>query len=181
MIAQIAIFGIRAVLAAVLIAAGAAKLADRPSFTLTLLGLGVKSTYAPILAVTIPMLEVGLGLGLVAALWPYPVSAAVLAMLVLFSLVTLSAIQLRSRVECRCFGSLTESHFGTSGLIRVVVLTSLAGINFGFVAIGQPRFEVPTQADVLLSAAYLLFGVCAAQAAMLIQNIRERRDAAALR
>jgi uncharacterized membrane protein YphA (DoxX/SURF4 family) len=181
MIVQIAIFGIRAALAAVLIAAGASKLADRSSFTQTLVGLGLKSTYAPMLAVTIPLLEVGLGLGLVASLWPYPVSAAVLAMLVLFSLVTLAAIQLRSRVECRCFGSLTESQFGTSGLIRVLVLTSLAGVNFGFVAIGKLRFDVPLQAVVLLSVAYLLFGICAAQAAMLIQNIRGRRDAAALR
>jgi uncharacterized membrane protein YphA (DoxX/SURF4 family) len=70
---QIAIFLIRAALAAVLVAAGAAKLVDMRSFAATLTGLGVPPRPASLirwLALIIPLLELGLGIALVSGLWP---------------------------------------------------------------------------------------------------------------
>src|SRR5437763_13411842 len=83
-ILQVIIFLIRASLAAVLVAAGAAKLADTRSFATTLMGLGVPARRALLLrglALIIPLMEVGLGLTVVSGFWPRVVNGAVLVLL----------------------------------------------------------------------------------------------------
>lgn len=96
LVVQIVLLLIRAVLAAVLVAAGAAKLADTRSFARTLIGLGVPARQERLvhgLAFAVPLLEVGLGLGLVSGLWPTLISSAVLVLMCSFSLVVLVALR----------------------------------------------------------------------------------------
>src|SRR5436305_12229474 len=72
-ILQVVVLLIRTSLAAVLIAAGAAKLADISSFATTLVGLGLPARRGKLLralAFITPLIEVGLGLALVSGLWP---------------------------------------------------------------------------------------------------------------
>jgi uncharacterized membrane protein YphA (DoxX/SURF4 family) len=81
---QFIIFLSRASLASVLVAAGAAKLADVRSFAATLKGLGVPPRQEPLiraLAFFIPLVEVVLGIALVSGLWPTVTSSVVLVLM----------------------------------------------------------------------------------------------------
>ena len=126
-------FSMRALLAAVLIAAGAAKFADIQSFVATLVGLGVSIHKAYLvngLALAVPLVEIGLGIALVSGLWPMIINAAVLVLMCSFSIVVLIALSKAPHVACRCFGSLTDSQFNGKGLIRSLFLTLLAAVIF---------------------------------------------------
>ena len=174
---QITVLLIRAVLAAVLVAAGAAKLADTRSFAHTLIGLGVPARRKHLvrgLALAVPLLEIGLGLGLVSGLWPTVISGAVLVLMCSFSLVVLVALRKAPHVACRCFGALSDSQFSGKGLVRSLLLTILAIVAFWSGNAYTPQLEGSPSTIVLLVAGYLLFAVAAAQAARTIATLKER-------
>src|SRR5947209_14284638 len=113
---QVIVLLIRASLAAVLVAAGAAKLADTRSFATTLMGLGVPPRRALLLrglALIIPLVEAGLVLAAVSGFWPRVVKAAVLVLLASFSIVVIFALRKRLQVACRCVGTLSDSQFSS--------------------------------------------------------------------
>src|SRR6266700_735 len=104
---QFLLFLLRATLAAVLIAAGAAKLADTRSFAMTLIGLGIPVRHRRLvrsLALAIPFIEVGVGLTMVSGIFPTVANGCALVLLGSFSLVVLVALYKRIPVACRCFG-----------------------------------------------------------------------------
>src|SRR5260370_33416846 len=132
-IPQVIILLMRASLAAVLVAAGSAKLADTRSFALTLLGLGLPVRQRLLtrgLAYAIPLLEGGLGLTVVSGLWPLVINGAVLVLLCGFRLVVIFALSRKLNVACRCFGTLSDSQFSKQGLARSLLLTLLAVVVF---------------------------------------------------
>src|SRR6266567_1458924 len=132
-ILQVIVLLMRASLAALLVAAGAAKLADTRSFALTLLGLGVPARQRLLtrgLALIIPLLEVGLGLAVVSGLWPPVINGAVLVLMGGFSAVVIIALRRKLHVACRCFGTLSDSQFSNKGLARSLLLTSVAAVVF---------------------------------------------------
>src|SRR5579862_4941762 len=95
-ILQILIFLGRDSLAAVLVAAGAAKLADTRSFAATLRGLGIPAGQEPLirsLAVMFPLTEVVLGIAVVSGLWPTIINVLVVVLTCSFSLVVLFALR----------------------------------------------------------------------------------------
>jgi uncharacterized membrane protein YphA (DoxX/SURF4 family) len=169
----------RAILAAVLVAAAGAKLADTPGFATTLVGLGIPARREALvrgLAVAIPLIEVGFGLALVSGLWPEATSVAVLILMGFFSAVVIMALFRRPYVTCRCFGALSDSQFSARGLARDAVLTALAAAVVWSEAVRHPRFDGPVASIVLLICGYLVFAAAAAQAASTIAVLRKRRQ-----
>ena len=176
-ILQFIIFLSRASLAAVLVAAGAAKLADIKGFTATLRGLGMPDNHGSFtrgVAFIISLVEVVLGIALVSGLWPTIVNVMVLVLYCSFTLVVIIALSRRVNVACRCFGMLSDSQFSSKGLIRSVLLTLLALVVFLGGRTYSLQFDGPPIAILLLVAGFLLFGLAAWQAAKSIAVIKER-------
>lgn len=170
-------FSMKALLAAVLVAAGAAKLADIQSFVTTLIGLGVpihKAYLVKGLALAVPLVEMGLGIMLVSGLWPVIINAAVLLLMSCFSIVVLVALSKASHVTCRCFGALTDSQFSGKGLIRSLFLTVLATLIFWEGKVYASQFNWSSGIVILLIVGYLIFAVAVAQAARVIAEVKER-------
>ncbi len=178
LLVQITVLLIRASLAAVLIAVGAAKLADTRSFATTLIGLGVPARQERLvrgLAFAVPLTEVSLGLGLVSDLWPTVINGAVLVLMCGFSIIVLVALRKAPHVACRCFGALSDSQFSGKGLARSLLLTVLAVVTWWSGNIYTPPFDRSPGAVILLVAGYLLFAAAAAQAAATIAAVKARR------
>jgi len=172
---QILIFLGRASLAAVLVAAGAAKLADVRSFAITLRGLGIPARYEPLirgLAIIVPLGEVVLGIGLVSGLWPTVINAIVLVLMGGFSLIVLFALLKRLHVPCRCFGMLSDSQFSRQGLARSLLLTLLAAMVLWGESVYSLRFDASPVTILLLIAGFLLFGLATGQAAKAMAVIK---------
>jgi uncharacterized membrane protein YphA (DoxX/SURF4 family) len=176
-ILQVIVLLIRASLAAVLVAAGAAKLADIRSFATTLIGLGVPARREVLvrgLALVIPLLEVGLGSAVVSALWPMVINGALFVLMGSFSIAVIVALRRKLHVTCRCFGTLSDSQFTGKGLVRSLVLTVLAGVVFWSGNRYPPQLNMSPGAIILLVAGFLLFAAAAAQAAKTIAILKER-------
>lgn len=177
---QVIIFLMRAALAAVLVAAGAAKLADIRSFTTTLTSLGVSARregFVSSIAFAIPLLEMLLGLAVVSGLWPIIVNGAVLILMSAFSLVVIFALRKAPQATCRCFGALSDSQFSGRGLLRSVLLTAVAVVVFWWskaTSSAQPNLSLGT--ILLLIIGYLVFAVGVAQAATTIALIKARTN-----
>lgn len=175
-ILPVVILVIRALLAAVLVAAGAAKLADTRSFAATLKGLGVpvgRGFLLRGLALAFPLLEVGVGIAVMSGLWPTVIDDIMLALMMSFSIVVVVALYKKLHVSCRCFGTLSDSQFSVKGLVRSLILTVLASLVFLSGNIYGPLLNRPSSANVLLVAGYLLFALAAAQAAKTIAILKE--------
>jgi uncharacterized membrane protein YphA (DoxX/SURF4 family) len=170
---QVTLFLIRASLAAVLVASGAAKLADVGSFASTLIGLGVPVRRRLLLrglARAIPLVEVGLGLAVVSGLWPTVINGAVLTLMCVFTIVVIVALRRKLNVACRCFGILSDSQFSNKGLARSVLLTVLALVIF---CTYSPQSNYAPGLVIPLVAGFLLFAFAAAQAAKTIAILKE--------
>src|SRR5215469_11731453 len=162
---------VRTSLAAVLIAAGAAKLVDLRGFATTLMGLGVPtrpSLLIRVLSRAIPLLELGVGIAAVSGLWPIVLDGALLILMLSFSIVVIIALRRHLSVSCRCFGALSTSQFSSRGLARNLFLTILA-LGVFWSGIAYPlQFEGSPGAILLLVAGFLLFALAAAQSASTI-------------
>jgi hypothetical protein len=177
LLVQIIVLLIRALLAAVLVAAGAAKLADTRSFAATVVGLGIPARRKRLvrgLALAIPLLEMGLGLGLVSGLWSTGINGAVFVLLGGFSLVVLIALRKAPNVACRCFGALSDSQFSRKGLARSLFLTALAAVVFWYGNTFSLQLNGASGSIVLLVMGYLVFAGVVAQAAKTLGIIKER-------
>ena len=176
-IIQLIILLSRASLAAVLVAAGAAKLADIRSFAITLRGLGMPARQEPLirgLAFIFPLVELILGIAIVSGLWPTVINSLVLILMCLFSLVVMVALRRKLRVACRCFGMLSDSQFSARGLARSLFLTLLAIVVFWGGRVYSLQLSGSPVAVLLLVAGFLLFAIAAAQAAKTIALLKER-------
>jgi hypothetical protein len=120
---------LRGGLGALLLYAGAVKLGDPGAFALEIANYRFFPSLAPYLAVTLPTVEMAVGLGLLVlpAAWR---RASALAALLLFGVFTVAVAQVVARglnVSCGCFG-------GNSGpvtpltLARDLVLLGAAGL-----------------------------------------------------
>ena len=176
-ILQIVLLLCRASLAAVLLAAGAAKLADTGSFATTLIGLGVPARRELLvrgLSFIFPLVEVILGIAIVTGLWPTIINSLVLVLMCGFSLVIMVALRKKLHVACRCFGMLSDSQFSTRGLARSLFLTLLAVGVFWGGRVYSLQLSGSPAIVLLLVAGFLLFALAAAQAAKTIAEVKER-------
>lgn len=170
---------VRASLAAILIAAGAAKLADRHGFATTLTTLfGTdmrRERFSSALALLIPLVEILLGLAVISGIWVTWINRAVFVLMVIFTLTVLFARRKAPHATCRCFGALSDSQFNRHGLIRSVLLTIGAGMVLlwsGNTNLFQPSASSGT--IFLLVVGYLIFAFGAAQAATTIALVKAR-------
>ena len=172
-----AIYLIRAFLAIVLLIAGAAKLSDTRSFTLTLLGLGMPLQAKRLirgLTLFVPVIELGVGLLLASGLWPNTVAIISLVLFTVFSVVVFVALKRTPHVKCRCFGSLSDSQFSGWGAARnILFLLSAAFLVWGGGTF-SPSLDSSPGERILLVCGYLVFAVVAGQAAETIADIKER-------
>lgn len=180
-IEELAAVLLQATLAAVLIAAGSAKLADVAGFVNTLVGLGLPGRRLRLVTTAtymVPFLEIGVGFLVVSRRWPVVASALVLAIVGSFTVVTGWALTRRPRVACRCFGSLTASQFSRLGLARNAALTVAAALVLWHEVIRAPTVAMPTGATVLVALGYGVFALTAVQAAKTLPILEEERRTA---
>ncbi len=172
-----AVLTTRAVLAAVLLASGAAKIADLDSFSRTLAGIGVPERWSRPLAVATSAAELGLGVLSIVGAWVTLVDSLVLALTIAFVLVTAVAMWGGRNVACRCFGALTNSRFGPAALARAAVLAAAAA----FVLTRNPAVEAtydPVSAGTaMVVVVAALFAFASAQAARAVEIVQKERGA----
>jgi thiol-disulfide isomerase/thioredoxin len=116
----------RAVLAAVFLMGGVAKLADRPGTRRSFVDFGFPSWLAPPLSIGLPIAELILAATLLPTGSARAGAAAALLLLAAFSMTIAIAITRGYQVECRCFGQLTSGLIGWRTLARNVVLAAIA-------------------------------------------------------
>jgi len=139
----------QALLAAVFLVAGAAKLSDRGSFETVVGGFGVAPPVASRLAVVLPVAELAVGVGLlVPPLAPFAAYAA-LALLVVFS-AAVAASPGAPVEDCGCFGSVAHGSTGTRLLVRNA---ALAGLAAAVAAQGAARHEAALVVAIVSLAA----------------------------
>lgn len=170
---------LRAALAAILVISAGAKAADVDGFGETVTSLlGIRARrFGHAVGMVAICLELAVGLAL-ATNWAAPTTAAV-ALLVLTSMAALSAYGWwrRPGLLCRCFGGLTKSTFGRSGLMRGIALGLLAAILF-FAESADTVSASPIDAAVwsassaFVLVAYLGLAFVASQAARSLDKAR---------
>lgn len=147
------------ILALVLLTAGAAKLADLQAFRRTLERLELPLAQAAAAAVALGEIATG-GVSL-AGLFPHETNLALLAVTALFVVISAYGLRKHAGAPCRCFGSLYESRFNASSLMRSIALLALST----FVASADPNPGVISSPfAALLGSAALLFAVLITQA-----------------
>jgi peroxiredoxin len=118
----------RLLLAATLLLAGAAKLADRAGSRKAIIDFGLPAALAPTLGLLVPVAELLTAVLLLplATAWIGAIGAATL-LLVFMGLIGYN-LALGRRPECHCFGQIHSEPVGWLTMVRNVVLAALAGL-----------------------------------------------------
>jgi uncharacterized membrane protein YphA (DoxX/SURF4 family) len=119
-------------LALVFLLAALSKLRDREAFSRVLRQLVPRSLVHP-LSVGVPLGEIMLSACLIGGLWPRPVLAASIAILIVFTVV-LAYMWRRGLKGCACFGETENNASPIGGIARNLVLIAAA-----FAAINQSQ------------------------------------------
>jgi putative oxidoreductase len=114
---QAVAFVLRIVLGALLVVAGALKLGDPTAFANEITNYRFLPALAPWLAATLPVVEVVLGLALVAAPigWRRAAALAALGLLAVFTVAVAQVVARGINVDCGCFG-------GNSGPVTLLTV-----------------------------------------------------------
>ncbi|MCA1682722.1 MAG: peroxiredoxin family protein [Actinobacteria bacterium] len=175
------VLGARVLLAAVFATAGAAKLLDRAGSRKALMDFGVPARAAPILAMLLPLAELGSAAALLlrpSARWG---ALAALVLLVAFIAGIVRALSRGQTPDCHCFGQLHSAPAGRGTLARNALLALLAAL----VALRGPGPTIDgwvaarTAAELVAVGASVAAALLAAVALRLwLDNRRLRRDSA---
>lgn len=168
----------RAALAAVLVAAGSAKLADVESFAVTLTALGISAHRQPVarrLGVALPLMELGIGFALASGAAPEAVDIAALVLTIAFSAAVVVALSRHLQVTCRCFGALSESQFSRRGLARSLALMALAAILVWQSHAADQLLVSAVGFRLIVVGGYGILALATLQAAKTMELARERR------
>lgn len=153
----------RTSLGSLLIASGAAKLANRTDFASTLKSLGItayKEKAVLRLATTFCCVELLVGGCTIIGIWTIPMNAILLIIMAFFSSVVLFALHKAPHTKCRCFGTLTNSQFDKRALLRNIIFTVVALFVFLVSFHFQPLHEILwINIALLVSYAMFAFGV----------------------
>ncbi len=122
----------RVVIGVILIIAGWAKSQATDVFAKVLLSFGSPKFLNRILARVLPWFEIGLGLLLVAGLWPRFTVPIAIALLIVFSLALGLNLIRGNVVECGCFG-VNSSKISWKLVLRNAFLILLLGIVYFYV------------------------------------------------
>lgn len=117
----------RLVLAAVFAVAGVAKLADRDGFRRAVEDFGVPAKLSAVVAIGLPVIELGLAIALISTSFAWWGALGALALLAVFVVVIVVNLARGQHPNCQCFGQLHPAPVGRSTLIRNLVLAAIAG------------------------------------------------------
>jgi hypothetical protein len=173
---ELPVLVLRGLLALMLLAAGAAKLADLGGFAATLASLGLRQRWASSAALGVATAELGVAAVSLTGMWPATTDAAVLGLTLAFTLVAVFGAARRPEVRCRCFGALTSARFGIRTLLRNTLLTAAAAL---VVASHQQVGQYQAAGPVFMSLTVLGAGLVAlacVQAARVLEVMREGRE-----
>lgn len=137
------VLALRLAVAAILLWAAAAKVGDPQTFATDIVNYrAVPAALAPLLAVTLPFVEAGLGLALLAGLWLPAAALGATALLGVFSVIVLAALVRGIDIRCGCFGGTDPLTWWT--LVRDLVLVAVAGALYALVrAPGRAEAQAP--------------------------------------
>jgi uncharacterized membrane protein YphA (DoxX/SURF4 family) len=116
------------ILAAVFVVSGAAKLFDRVGTRRAVEELGGPVSLAPAIAVALPVIELGIGLALIPALFARWGAVSALALLLALGGVVARSLARGAAPECNCFGGLSKATIGPQTLVRNAALCGLAAL-----------------------------------------------------
>jgi hypothetical protein len=177
-IVHIGVLLVQASLGAMLLMAGAAKLADPRSFARTLLELGIPASWSlviKLLPFIVPVFEVILGIAAISNVWPSLVDIVLPILMWSFTGVVLFALQRSDPVQCRCFGALNDRQFTRWTLLRSLGLS--IGATLLFIA-DQTTARLEPNGSIgnflLVIFGSVILGLAAAQAARTIALVKER-------
>ncbi|MRG90720.1 MauE/DoxX family redox-associated membrane protein [Polyangium spumosum] len=137
---------LRLALGGMFLAAGALKFSDPTSFALEIHNYQLLPDLAPLLAATLPAVEIVLGLALVVAPRPWARASALGAALVLgvFTVAVASAVARGVNIDCGCFGE-GSGPVTMWTVLRDVALVAAAVLLFRLLA-GEPPPAKPSSA-----------------------------------
>jgi putative oxidoreductase len=115
----------RLVLAAVFVVAGALKLRDPAGFANDVANYQLMPALAPVMAVTLPSLEIVVGLALFLARWRRPAALCAAGLMAMFTVAAGTAYARGLDVACGCFGT-TGGAIGWTTLVRDLALLGAA-------------------------------------------------------
>jgi thiol-disulfide isomerase/thioredoxin/uncharacterized membrane protein YphA (DoxX/SURF4 family) len=118
----------RLVLMVVFLAAGVAKLLDRPGAQRAVADFGVPSVLAKPLAILLPVAEIAVALALAPVVTAWWGAVGALALLVFFIVAIAANLARGRRPACHCFGQIAEGNIGWQTLVRNLALAGLAGV-----------------------------------------------------
>jgi methylamine utilization protein MauE len=157
---QIAVLGGKTSIAVLLLAAGGAKLADRPGFASNVRlfippALRLPHRVPAVLAVAIAVAELGAGAASLSAPQARWLNLAVVAIYAAFVVVwAVGFTKYRGR-SCRCFGALSERGFTGAGLVRAVLLLAVAVLATAPVPSASIRLSLADQLGLLAGGALI--------------------------
>jgi methylamine dehydrogenase accessory protein MauD len=163
---------VRAVLAAVLVTAAAAKLTDRPSVRESLRAFGVPPWATAPAAVGLPLVELAVGGALLPASSARYGALAAAGLLAVFTAAVAYQLVRGRRPECNCFGGLQAKPIGRLTLVRNAALVGLAALAAAAAWRGPSQSLVGWLSDPLLAAIGGLSFLVLAQAALIVALLR---------
>ena len=122
----------RALLCAVFLVAGLAKLADLSGSRQAMRDFGVPNKLADLFGLLLPLTELAVVVALVVPLTAWWGAVGALALLLIFVAGIAYNLAQGRRPDCHCFGQLHSAPAGWSTLIRNLVLAGVAGLVVGF-------------------------------------------------
>jgi len=157
---QIVVLGGKTSIAVLLLAAGGAKLADRPGFASNVrlfipMAFRLPHRGPAVLAVAIAAGELAAGaasLSVPQARW---LNLAVAAIYAAFVVVWAVGFTRHRGRPCRCFGALSDRGFTGSGLIRAVLLAAVAGLATTVVPAASIRLSLADHLGLLAGGALI--------------------------
>jgi len=137
------------VLAAVFIAAAVSKLRDRSGTVATMTSF--KLPVPAVMAVLVPVLELGIAVGLLVS--PSLGALGAVTLLIFFTTFLLLQLRLGVRTPCRCFGSAAQHPLSIADITR----------NLGLIALGMPIVTLLSRTTpAVLDFVAVTFGVLVA-------------------
>lgn len=118
----------RVALAAVFIVAALGKLADLDASRRAVEQFGVRARAADTAGVVLPLVELGLAVGLIPVATARWAASAAVVLLIAFCVVVARALARGDEVECNCFGNIGSAPVGPATLVRNVSLAVVAGL-----------------------------------------------------
>jgi methylamine dehydrogenase accessory protein MauD len=117
----------RLVLAGVFVVAAVGKLADRAGSREAVARFGVPASLVGAVSAGLPVIELGVAVGLVVVATAAWAAVAAAALLVVFCVAIVRLMVRGEAPDCHCFGSVGSAAVGAGTLVRNLVLVGLAG------------------------------------------------------